>query len=166
MWFHFSPHGFQLYLKSKHSHCQRYVVSFSQISQAEDSWSVHAMMLILSHIQHIWSRQLWNHWGKTLENLNKWGYIYWKKLKTLWIKEELLIMINFTIRLNVFNWVIMKNNTFIDIYFAYYCKSFCCSFVIRMKGLNNNNVYHNVWSFFSKQFGPRSDCTFLLISII
>ena len=51
--------------------------------------------LTLSHIQQICSRRLWKHPGKNMENPYKWGYNYWKKLKTSRQKEKLLVLSNF-----------------------------------------------------------------------
>ena len=54
----------------------------------------------LSHIQQICSRR--RHLHNYMENLYKWKFDYWIKLKTLWQKEKLLIMSNFSFCHNVF----------------------------------------------------------------
>ena len=52
--------------------------------------------LTLSHIHLIWSRQLWKHLEKNMENLWKWNYNnYWIELKKWWQKENFFVLSNF-----------------------------------------------------------------------
>ena len=69
-------------------------------SAAIISSSVEQFTLI--HIQQICSRRLWKYLGKHTEKLYKCRHNYWKELKTLWQKEKLLVLINFSFRRNVF----------------------------------------------------------------
>ena len=82
-------------------------------------WDLHSA-LNLCHIQLICSRRLLKHLGKIMENLRKWKFIYWIHLKTLWLKEKLLMMSNFS---------------FCNIVFKSYLQQMCKSVGSR-KGLN------------------------------
>ena len=66
-----------------------------------DPQSVHTkdfkLFLTLSHIRCIPSRRLWKHLEFILKNV-KWRYNYLKEFKTLWQKEKLLFLSNFSFR--------------------------------------------------------------------
>ena len=67
-----------------------------------------------TYIQQICSRQLWTHLGKNVENPHKRRYNYWKKLKTLWQKEKLLVLSNFFFCHNVFKSCLLQVNPLPD----------------------------------------------------
>ena len=54
------------------------------------------MWITISHIPHICSRRLLKHLDKNLKNLYRWRLDFWKELKTLWQKEKLFVLSNFT----------------------------------------------------------------------
>ena len=68
--------------------------------------SAYEKRLSLSHIQQICSRRFWKHLDKTMEILWKWKYNYWKELKTLWQKNKILVLINFSFCHTIFSKVV------------------------------------------------------------
>ena len=60
------------------------------------------LLLTFSHKQQDCSRRLWKHICKNTEKVFKYKYNYWKELKTLWKKKNLLVLNNFYFCHNVF----------------------------------------------------------------
>ena len=79
----------------------------------------------LSHIQQICSRQLWKCHLKIMENLSNCSYNYRKKLITMWQKEILIILSNFSFCHDVFKSCILQK---------------CQNVSIGRKGLNTNEL--------------------------
>ena len=84
-----------------HYRCNGCSISIRNISTFR-TFSLQQTSLNLSHIQLICCRRLSKQKGKNTENLSKWNYNDWKKLKTKWQKEKLLVLSNFSFCHNVF----------------------------------------------------------------
>ena len=61
-----------------------------------DGSSLFPSLLTHSHLQQSCSRQLWKHLYKNIETFFESKKKYWMKWKTLWQKQKLLIMSNFS----------------------------------------------------------------------